>query len=136
MPVFLDTHVFLYAAGGAHPQKRACAKLLQRVADGSLEATSNTEVAQEILFVLIRQGRATEAVKLAARVAALFPSLLPLTRDDMLKACELMGRQPGLPVRDAVHAGTMLNNGLHTVISVDPDFDRIPGIRRVAPASA
>lgn len=136
MPVFLDTNIFLYAAGGLHPQKDACVKLLQRVADGSLEATSNTEVAHEILFVLTRRGRPGEAVKLAGGVAALFPSLLPVTRDDMLKACDLIGRDKRLSVRDAVHAATMLNNGLDVVVSVDPDFDRIPRIRRVAPASA
>lgn len=119
-----------------HPQKAACVRLLQRVADGSLEATSNTEVAQEIFYMLIRRGRASEAVKLAVSVAALFLSLLPVTRDDMLRACNLIGQYRGLPVRDAVHAATMLNNGLDVVVSVDPDFDQILGIRRVAPASA
>jgi predicted nucleic acid-binding protein len=42
---------------------------------------------------------------------------------------------PGLSVRDAVHAATMLRNGLSTVVSVDSDFDRIPQIRRLAPGT-
>ncbi|MGH9402339.1 MAG: type II toxin-antitoxin system VapC family toxin [Terriglobia bacterium] len=136
MPVFLDTNIFLYAAGGPHPQKSACVKILQRVADGSFDATSNTEVVQEILFVLTRRGRASDAVKLARGVAALFPNLLPVTRDDMLRACDLIARQERLSVRDAVHAATMLNNGVSIVVSVDSDFDHIPGLRRVVPASA
>ncbi len=52
MRVFLDTNVFLYAAGRAHPERDACASVLRRVADGSLDATVNTEVIQEILYVL------------------------------------------------------------------------------------
>ena len=46
MRVFLDTNIFLYAAGGPHPERAACERVLRRVADGSLEATINTEVIQ------------------------------------------------------------------------------------------
>jgi len=136
MPVFLDTNIFLYAAGRAHPERDACARLLRRVADGSLEATVSTEVVQEILYVLTRRGRRKEALALARNVTALFPELLPVTRDDMAEALRLLEEHRGLSVRDAVHAATMLRNGLRTVASVDPDFDQIPGIRRIAPGSA
>jgi len=59
-------------------------------------------------------------------VAAPFPDLLPVTRDEVLEACKMIARDPKLPVRDAVHAATMLRNGLRRIISVDLDFDRIP----------
>jgi predicted nucleic acid-binding protein len=54
----------------------------------------------------------------------------------MLRACGLLERYPRLPVRDAIHVATMLNNGLQTVVSVDADFDQVVEIRRVAPGSA
>ncbi|MGB7593613.1 MAG: type II toxin-antitoxin system VapC family toxin [Terriglobia bacterium] len=66
-------------------------------------------------------------------MTALFPDLLAVTRDDVLGACELLRKYPRLSVRDAVHVGTMLRNGLKTVVSVDSDFDQVPEIRRVAP---
>jgi len=135
MRVFLDTNIFLYAAGRAHPERDACARLLQRVADGSLDATINTEVVQEILYVLTRRGKRKEGLALAHLVAALFTDMLPVTGDDMREALHLLEEHPGLSVRDAVHAATMLHNSLSTVASVDPDFDHIPGIRRLAPAS-
>ena len=134
MRVFLDTNVFLYAAGGDHPHRQACARVLRRVADGSLDATVNSEVLQEVLYVLSRQGRRPEGITLARHVASLFPDLLPVTRDDMLRVCDLVRRYPRLPVRDAVHAATMLRNGIRQVISVDQDFDRIGEIRRVDPS--
>lgn len=136
MQVFLDTNVFLYAAGGSHLEREACTRILQRVADGSLDATVNTEVVQEILFVLTRRGRRHEALALARDVTLLFPDLLPVTRDDILSACNLLQQYSRLSVRDAVHAATMLRNGLRTVISVDSHFDLIPEIQRVAPGSA
>ena len=136
MRVFLDTNIFLYAAGRLHPERDACVQILRRVADGTLDATVNTEVIQEILYVLTRRGRQVEALALARHVAALFPDLLSVTSEDMLGAFRLLEEHPGVPVRDAVHTATMLRNGLRTVISVDPDFDQIPEIRRVAPRSA
>ncbi|HEV2350943.1 MAG TPA: type II toxin-antitoxin system VapC family toxin [Terriglobia bacterium] len=135
MRVFLDTNVFLYAAGAPHPQKEACANLLRRVANGTLVATVNTEVLQEILYVLTRHGRREDALKLAGHLASLFPDLLSVTREDMLVARDLLRRYPRLSVRDSVHVATMLRNGLKTVVSVDRDFDRVPEVRRRSPAS-
>ena len=55
MQAFLDTNIFLYAAGGPSPLREVCARVLRRAADGSLEATINAEVIQEVLHVLIRR---------------------------------------------------------------------------------
>ena len=135
MQVFLDTNIFLYAAGASHPLREPCARVLRRVADGSLDATINSEVVQEILYVLTRRGRRNDALKLAGNLTALFPDLLPVTRDDVAAACDLLRRYPRLSVRDAVHVGTMLRNGLKTVVSVDFDFDQVSEIQRVAPGA-
>jgi predicted nucleic acid-binding protein len=134
MQVFLDTN-FLYAAGASHPLREPCVKVLRRVADGTLDATINSEVVQEILYVLTRRGRRNDALKLAGHLTSLFPELLAVTRDDVVEACELLRQYPGLSVRDAVHAGTMLRNGLKTIVSVDPDFDQVSEIRRIAPGA-
>jgi uncharacterized protein len=135
MRVFLDTNIFLYAAGGAHPERGLCASVLRRVAQGTLQATVNTEVIQEILYVLARRGRREDGLILARYVADLFPDLLPITREDVLGACDLLQRYPRLSVRDAIHAATVLRNGLSAIVSVDSDFDQISEIRRIAPGS-
>jgi uncharacterized protein len=135
MRVFLDTNIFLYAAGRPHPEKETCAAVLQKVADGSLDATSNSEVVQEILYVLTRRDRRQDALSLARSLIALIPDLLPVTRADMSDACDLLRKYPRLPVRDAVHASTMLRNGVLTVVSVDPNFDQIREVRRILPDS-
>ena len=44
MRMFLDTNVFLHAAGRPHPLKEACSRVLGKVAAGSLDSTVNSEV--------------------------------------------------------------------------------------------
>ena len=80
-----------------------------------------------------RTARSFRKSSTFSSVAAVFPDLLPVTGEDMRRACDLVERYPTLSVRDAVHAATMLGNGLQQVISVDEDFDQIRKIRRVAP---
>jgi predicted nucleic acid-binding protein len=46
---FLDTNIFMYAAGQEHPLKAPCVGILRRVASEELEAVTSTEVLQEIL---------------------------------------------------------------------------------------
>ncbi|HEY0512283.1 MAG TPA: type II toxin-antitoxin system VapC family toxin [Thermoanaerobaculia bacterium] len=130
--VFLDTNVFLYASGAQHPLKAASQRVLERVGDGDLEAVSSTEVVQEILHVLNRRGLRESALKLARHTIELLDPLLPVTQADISVACDLMDRHPLLPTRDAIHAATMLNNGISDIITADGHFEDVRGIRRLS----
>ncbi len=137
MAVFLDTNIFLYAAGAPHPQKEPCVRVLRQLADGRLVGNTSTEVVQEIIYVLDRRQRRQDGIALARRVVSLFADLLPVRQVEMVRACDLLDRKSALSVRDAVHAATMLNHGLTTIISADQHFDLLQeeGIRRVDPLS-
>lgn len=136
MTTFVDANVFLYASGVEHPLREPCQAILRRIEEGRLSAATSAEVAQEVLFVASRSKRVDAALELARGLIALFPDLLPVTREDVKLACDLFERHPGLPIRDAVHAATMRNNGLTTIVTADRHFDAIPGIRRMDPAIA
>lgn len=129
--VFLDTNVFLYAIGAQHPLKAASQRVLERVGEGELDAVSSTEVVQEILYVLTRRGFRETGLKLARHATQLLGGLLPVTQDDLLTACDLIELYPGLSTRDAIHAATMLNNGISEIITADCHFDEVRGIRRL-----
>ncbi len=135
-PIFLDANVFLYASGAPHALKSVCADLLRRATSGTLIATTNAEVIQEILHIHARRGDRNRAVALALEALTAFPNLLPVTRADVLKACDLIDRYSSLSTRDAIHAATMLSNGIEKIVSLDPDFDVIREIERVAPQHA
>ena len=128
--VFLDTNVFLYAIGAQHPLKAPSQRVLERVGDGELDAVTSTEVVQEILHVLIRRGLRATGLQLARHMIDPLGGLLPVTQADLSIACDLIDRYPALPVRDAVHAATMLNNGISAIVSADGHFDEVQEIRR------
>lgn len=126
----------MYSAGAEPGIRDVCRVVLKRVIDGRLAAATSSEVVQEILYVFDRRDRKAAGIELARSTLEMFPELLPVTRADFLLACDLFERLPGLRPRDAVHAATMRNNGLGIVISADAHFDKIPGLRRIAPREA
>ncbi len=135
MRVFLDTNVFIYGAGAPSPYKTECVALLQRVAAGELDATTSVEVVQEIHHVFRRRGRLAEGIALGREVLLLFPEILTITREDVVRAGALLTTWPQLSPRDALHAASALNHGIGTMVSVDKDFDQIEGLVRIDPSA-
>jgi len=133
MALFLDTNVFLYAAGGPHPLKEPCSTILKSVADGTVEAVVDTEVLQELLYVLERRGLVKQGTTLVSNVIELVSRVLPVSAHDMELTCKLLAKSAGLPLRDAVHAAVMMNNGLDTVVTADRHFAEVKGLRCVRP---
>ena len=125
----------MYAAGEIHPHKEPSLAFLQRVATGRLKGVTNTEVLQEILYRFWALKLQTKAIEIFDHFLTSVPTVLPVTKRDMVRARTLLAQQPDLPPRDAVHAAVVLNNGLRNICSFDRHFDRIPGILRVEPDS-
>jgi len=135
---FLDSNIFMYAAGQEHPLKAPCVRILRRVASEELEAVTSTEVLQEILYRYGAIGEMQRGLRLARlAVDQVGGAVLLVTLRDMQRAFELVERHGNAIVaRDAVHAATMLNNGLTRLLSADTHFDAIAGITRVDPRKA
>ncbi len=138
MKYFLDTNVFMYAAGREHPLKAPCVAVLRRVAREELDVLTNAEVLQEILYRYGAIGELQRGVHLARlAVDQVAGEVLPVTLADMHRAFDLVDRYgKEITGRDAVHAATMLDNGLTHVISADRHFDIIEGITRLDPGKA
>jgi predicted nucleic acid-binding protein len=138
MKYFLDTNVFMYAAGRDHALKAPCVAVLRRVAREELEVLTNAEVLQEILYRYGAIGELQRGLHLARlAVDQVGGEVLPVTLADMRRAFDLVGRYgTAITCRDAVHAATMLSNGLTHLISADSHFDVIEGIARLDPQKA
>lgn len=138
MTYFLDTNIFMYAAGREHPLKASCVAILRRVAQEELEALTNAEVLQEILYRYSAIGELQRGLHLTRlAVDQVGGEVLPVTLADMQRAFDLVDRYgTKIKSRDAVHAATMLNHGLTHLISADSHFDVIEGITRVDPRKA
>jgi predicted nucleic acid-binding protein len=59
-------------------------------------------------------------------------TILPITGSHVSRAADL-SIQFGLLTNDALIVAVMQDNGLHSLASLDADFDRVPGITRYTP---
>ncbi len=65
-------------------------------------------------------------------VDSLALELQPTDRE-VVEAAKVLMARPGLPPRDAFHAAHALASGCDAIASGDACFDRVPGLRRLAP---
>ena len=129
--VFLDTNVFLYAIGAPHSLKAASQRVLERVGEGGAgRGHQHGGRSGDSCTSSFGRGSRETGLKLARPAIGFLGGLLPVTQADISTACDLIDRYPALPTRDAIHAATMLNNGIFEIVTADGHFDEVQGIRR------
>lgn len=69
----------------------------------------------------------------AWRAVDALPLELQPTGHAVVDGAKTLMSQPGLSPRDAFHAAHAIEAGCEVIVSSDPGFDRVPGLRRVAP---
>ena len=129
----VDSNIFMYAAGRAHPNQAASAAFLERVAEGKVKAAVDAEVLQEILHRYQALERWDEGRLVYDAARTLFPDVLPITAEVMDRARRYLDQYPALTARDAVHAAVTDVYDLKSICTFDRDFDRVRGFRRVEP---
>lgn len=132
---FLDVNIPMYAAGGQHRYKESCAWVMTAIAENSLQAVTDAEVVQEILYRFGAQRRWDVGTSMAQSLLDIVETILPVAKDDVALATALFGEHGprGVSARDALHVAVMTNHGLTKILTVDADFARFPGIERVDP---
>jgi uncharacterized protein len=131
--VMIDSNIPMYAAGQEHRYRLPCRQVLERILNGELNAATNVEVHQEILYRYLALGQPARARQVSEDFQDLVPDVLPVTVAEIARSRELSIKYPGLPSRDLVHLAVMLSNGIDTIISADRHFDGLSGIKRLDP---
>lgn len=132
---FLDTNIFMYAAGKPHKFKEPCVAILSKVASGNLSAAVDAEVFQEIMYRYHHINLADKGVDLAWSMVDIGIDVLPVTKKDIEISLYYYQkyRKWGVSPRDIIHVATMLNNGIEKITSVDKHFDVIEEVNRIDP---
>ena len=133
-PAFLDANVVMYAIGQDHPYKQPCVAVLKQIEAETIRVVSSAEILQEILHRYYSLRNYTAAATAFASTKKLCDKILPVLEADVDRAHRILQDLPHLGVRDAIHAATILNNGLRAIISTDKHFDQIKELRRIDPA--
>ena len=126
----IDTNVVIYAAGKAHPLQDEARRALDRIAEGALHANVDAELLQEILHVYdVRKERA-KGFDTIDDLLVLFPNPIPIAREEIETARDLMRAYSFLGARDAIHAAVVRTHDLEGIVTADKVFDRRRGLKR------
>lgn len=129
--ILVDSNVPMYLVGAAHPHKVDAQRLLERaIADGRRLVT-DAEVFQEILH-RYRALERRDAIQAAFdALLGVVDEVLPITREDVLRAKDIVLGSPRLSARGALHLAVMEREEVPTVLSFDRAFDGFPGVTRL-----
>ena len=133
--ILVDANILMYAAGARHPNKAPSIQLLEKVADGSVEATVDAEVLQEVLHRYRAIDRWTDGSKVYDEARRIFGMVVPITTEILDHARTLLDEHDRISARDALHAAVVVIHDLDALCSYDRGCDRIPTVRRVEPGA-
>lgn len=130
--IFVDSNVSMYLVGSAHPNKARAQVLLETAVAERARLVTDAEALQEILH---RYGaiKRLEAIQPAIDVLlGVVDEVFPVELADVVTAKDVLLGQYGLSARDALHVAVMRRHGATRIMSFDSDFDRYPGLTRIA----
>jgi predicted nucleic acid-binding protein len=155
--VFVDANTLIYHCTLDPVFGSACTDLLARIGRGEIAAFTSTHILLEVSHRLMTLEAARHLGKPQGSMAKFLKSHLDeiqrltsfrqaiedlcigklqiLTLSPaMVPTAAALSQQIGLLTNDAAVIAIMQTNGLTKIASNDPDFDRVPGITRYAPA--
>jgi uncharacterized protein len=133
--IVLDTTVLVYATGLEHPFLEPCHQLVGAITEGTVEATTTSEVIQEFMHVRARRRDRIEAAALARHFTRLLSPLLTVTRDHLIGGIEMFPHTH-LGAFDAILAATAIAAGARALVSADRAFGSLPELQHVVPDAA
>jgi predicted nucleic acid-binding protein len=129
--VFIDANVPMYLVGTAHPNKVDAQRRLEALVTQRTRLVTDAEVLNEILHrytAIERRG----GIQLALdALLGVVDEVLPIDRDSVERAKQLVLQYPTLSARAALHVATMKRHAIESVLSFDPAYDRVPGLTRL-----
>ena len=129
---FIDSNVFFYAKMFDREYGAVCAKILDRIAKGKLEAATSTLVVIELANALRKYGLSDEVKDVVDAVFSLDIRVFDVDSLSVRNAVGIFDKFRISPY-DCVHVAVMKEAGIDNVISADKDFDNVGWIKRLDP---
>ena len=130
--VYIDSNCFIYSAIDKEEKGKKAKSILEKVKKGEYrKAYTSTLTIDEFLWRVQKEvGR-----ELASEGTIVFFTLenLELISVDQSLISEAIQiyKDKKLDPRDAIHLASMQSKSIKTLISSDPDFDKVKGIKRI-----
>lgn len=121
----------MYLVGAQHAHKTDAQRLLERMSLERQRLVTDAEVFQEILHRYVAINR-REAIQPAFdALLRIVDEVLPVERNVVDRAKQIVLAYGQLSARDAVHLAVMQQHGIDQILSFDSGFDNFPGITRL-----
>ena len=133
MRVFVDANIPMYVAGRDHEYKEPSTRFMRAVARRRVDAVSDVEILQEILYRYRAVHRTSIGFAVFDTVIATIPHIYPILLVDLRTSRAILAEYPGVEPRDAIHVAVMRRTGVRGIVSYDEHFDGIPGVERLTP---
>lgn len=85
---------------------------------------------QEVLYVYGARNQRKKGFDTVDDLLVIFPNPIPIGREEIEEARDLMRQYNFLVARDAIHAAVVRVHRLDGIISADRAFDRVAGVKR------
>ena len=114
--IFVDTNVFMYAVGGAHPLRAEARRHLFEAVEERAALVTSAEVLQELLHAYLPVSRHATLDAAMTLVDGSVSEVWAIEAEDIRLARALDAEHPGLSARDLVHCACCLRRGVSKVI--------------------
>ena len=134
MPVFLDTNIILrHLLRDDEEKAQRCKAFLSRLERGEIKGRTSDIVIAEVVFTLERSYKVPKAEISDHLLPIVFLRGLVLPRKRLYVRAFDLYVDKNISFADAYNAALMERLKIGEVISYDPHFDRIEGLRRTEP---
>ncbi len=120
--IFVDTNVFMYAVGRAHPLRAEARDFFTDALVRQMPLATSAEVMQELAHAYLPVGRRGTLERAMTLMDGHAVSVWPLEREDVTLAAQLHDRLPGLSARDLCHLASCRRRNVSEIKSFDKAF--------------
>ena len=122
----------MYLVGAPHPHKIDAQRFVDRLIAERRRIVTDAEVLQEILHRYVSLNRYHDIQPAYDVILKTVDEVLPVDRQILERAKQIVLGYRRLSARDAVHLAVMQQHGISQILSFDSGFDGFPGVTRLS----
>lgn len=127
---FVDTNVFMYAVGRAHPLRDSARGFFADCTRSRAPLCTSAEVLQELAHAYLPVRRKQTLAAALSLIAKSRVDVWPLEQEDVTLARQLHEQHPALAARDLCHLASCRRRGVRNVRTFDQGFAAVAGAAR------
>lgn len=128
--IYLDSNIFIFAALNDDEKGEKCRELIKKIREGKEKAATSALTFDEIVWK-VKKTKGNDAALIVGKTILEMQNLIILeVNGTVLWEAYNLIKNYDLDPRDSIHAACAIVNGIFTIVSEDPDFDKLKELNR------